>query len=121
MMAKMPFYSHHAQELEGSTGEKIRRLVEEQRIEYSSEDKCFYIHPIEGYNTRTYTVKADKEFGHRCNCQGFVTRERKFREAPETQKPPGCSHVAAVYEYFSRMHRARRDEKVKQAVLTMFG
>lgn len=117
------FYSHHAQELEGSVGDKIRKLVDGDLIEYKKEEKCFLIHPIKGYNTRTYTIAADKEFGHRCNCQAFVSREKKFREegGQTSANPPGCAHVAALYEYFSRMHRVRRQENVRQAVLAMFG
>lgn len=71
----------------------------------------------------TYTVIPDKEYGHRCNCQAWVTRERKFREGgfASTNPAPTCSHVAAICEWFSRRHQARKQANIKQAVLTMFG
>lgn len=127
------FYSHHAQELEGTVGDKIKKLVDGDLIEYKKaegnpkdahyEPGRWLIHPIEGYNTRTYTVKPSREYGHSCNCQAFVTREKKYREGGQTSgiPKPTCSHVAAVYEWFSRMHRVRKQEHIKQAVLTMFG
>lgn len=126
---ELPFYSHHAQELEGSVGAKIRILVETDKIEYvktvghpGEENYAagyWLIHNIPGYNTRTYTVKGDREFGFTCNCQAWVSRNKRFATDPAAGTPT-CAHVGAVYEFLARMNRVKKQEKVKTALLTMF-
>jgi hypothetical protein len=117
------FYSAHTREFEGSVKNKIRAILEQNAIEYDKNAKLFYCKPImqkdgKPYNSTTYELKKDKEL-FTCNCQGFKTSLRDSKTDPG--KTPHCAHVAALYEYLKRGHIARREEKVSQAMLTLFG
>jgi hypothetical protein len=107
------FYSHHARELKHTQQHKIDQFLSYNKIQYSPEDKCFYCLPLTeiNYNKRTYTLKHDKELGFTCNCQGYQSKLRRYRQDPKAGLP-GCSHVGALYEHFSRTFRTRREENV---------
>lgn len=110
---RLIFYSHHAQKLIGTVGDKIeafltgepdeeiiQKLIEKGKlpgisermgcVAYSKETKCFYLLPLKGYNTRIYTISRDKEHKFKCNCQGWAhSREiwKTFTQEMESVKP----------------------------------
>ena len=126
MVEKLIFYSAHTRKFEASVRAKIRAILEQNAIEYDKEQKVFLCKPIlqkDGtpYNHTTYTLKAHKEFEWTCSCQGFQTKLKEYGKDMENQPRPHCAHVAALWEYIKRGHLARREEKVGQAMLSLFG
>lgn len=102
VIESVQYYSHHAQELKQTQQNKINKFLEFDCIAYDNIDKVFYCKPIEGYNTRTYTLHnktIDKSFC--CNCQGFMTSLKKTGKG-------SCSHVGALYEWLARKHQRGR-------------
>lgn len=107
-------------------------------IGYSRDTHHFYCLPLKGYNTRTYELRPHKAYGFECNCQGWQDSRRTWEafigemEAirpllPISQwqrlkarlmaiggnlRPPICSHVATLYEYFARQNQAKRQEAI---------
>ena len=90
------YYSHHAREVKGTLRTKAQKFLDLGLIEWNTEEKCFYVNPIEGYNTRTYEIrKRDK--GFECNCQACQTKMKKEDYDPNVDSSAPCSHILAVY------------------------
>lgn len=107
---EVQFYSHHAKELKYSQQQKIKKFLEYDCIKYDSIKKEYLCLPIPGYNTRTYTLKWNKELKEfECNCQGFQTKMKKYLLDPITAPKPSCSHIGALYEHFAVLHKQRRE------------
>lgn len=98
------YYSHHAKECRNSQQHKIDKFLEHHCIQYDQEKKVYYCLPIEGYNKTTYTIrKKDGELV--CDCQYCQTKLRKGEDAM-------CSHIGALYEFWARGHKQRKEENV---------
>ena len=80
------YFCHHTQEFEHTQVEKAKKFLEHNCLEYTGEG-FFICKPIEGYNTRTYTLRKDKDGEFQCNCQFG-------------RKGDGCSHRLALYYAF---------------------
>jgi len=90
--SNVQYYCHHIKELKYSQQHKVKKFLENDCIKYS--DGVFFCEPLEGYNTRTYTIVKNDSFpcGFECNCQGFQQKVRRGEYAT-------CSHVGAVYGF----------------------
>ena len=90
------YYCHHTKLLEHNQIHKAIAFLEHKCIVYNKEQKCYLCGPIEGYNTRTYTLKPNKDYPDKfeCNCQAFVTQVRKG------EGRPFCSHLLALFYHF---------------------
>lgn len=97
------YYSHHAKEVKGTVKNKARKFVELDLIEYLECDKVFLVHPIKGYNTRTYTIQKQK-VGFECNCQACQTRIKMGSYLPALEEQAACSHILAVYFWLKIKH-----------------
>lgn len=75
---------------------KARKFVD--LIEYMGNDR-FACNPIPGYNSTIHLITKDPEFRFRCSCQGFVSKERRFRQIGG--EIPFCSHIIALLMAFS--------------------
>jgi len=51
------------------------------------------------YNSTTYLMTRDQEFGFRCKCQGFTSKEKKLK-AGLSPNTPFCSHLLALMMAF---------------------
>ena len=80
---ELPYYDHVKGELKGTQIAKARKFVSLGLVEPVDEDTWF-VHPIEGYNKRTYTVVRDGDEWS-CNCQYNRTKGKI------------CSHILAVW------------------------
>jgi len=80
---ELPYYDHIKGELKGSQKAKAKKFVQLGLVEQVS-DCVWKIHPIEGYNKRTYTVYRDGDVWS-CNCQYNRTKGKV------------CSHILAVW------------------------
>ena len=69
------YYSHHTKELKNTQVHKAIKFVQNNCIKYAG-NNSFVCEPLIGYNSRTYTIE---NIGNHftCNCQGYVTKERK--------------------------------------------
>ena len=76
------FYDHETGKLCGRQGQKARLLVQLGKVRSIMPD-TYEIYPIEGYNSRKYTVEFDGT-AYKCNCQFSRNGERS------------CSHIMAV-------------------------
>lgn len=82
------YWCHHTQQFAKTQVEKAKKFVENNCYEYNGEG-FFLCNPIKGYNTRTYTIRKNKETNEfDCNCQ-------KGREGSGT-----CAHVLGLYFAF---------------------
>lgn len=122
----LPFYSEHARAMQGSTAGKIKAILAQHAIEYDRENKEFICKPIlqadgKPYNSTTYRLKSHKAFGFSCSCQGWTTKFNKHMADPINAAAPGCSHVAALYEFLKRQHQYVVAEKVYGGMQTIFG
>jgi hypothetical protein len=111
--------------MQGTTATKIKAIIDQGAIEYDRERKIFLCKPImqkngKPYNHTTHELKSHAQFGFSCSCQAWQMRLEKHQEDPINQSAPGCSHVAALYEYLKRQHNTRRESNIGQAMLTMF-
>ena len=80
------YWSHHTQQFAKSQVSKAKKFVEHKCYEYVGEN-LFRCGPIEGYNTRTYTIKKNPETNEfDCNCQAGLKQM--------------CSHVLGLYYAF---------------------
>jgi len=79
------YYDHLREEIVGSMISKARRFNKEKCV-IEFKPGIYEILPIEGYNTRTYTVEYDGDCST-CNCQHYV------------KNGTACSHIAAVALY----------------------
>ncbi len=80
------YFCHHTQQFAQTQVHKAQKFVEHKCYEYVGEN-LFRCGPIEGYNTRTYTIKKNPDTGEfDCNCQ-----------AGRTQM---CSHILGLYYAF---------------------
>ncbi|MCK9602987.1 MAG: hypothetical protein M0R66_01190 [Candidatus Omnitrophica bacterium] len=156
---RLVFYSHTARKLQGTVGDKIEAflsgepdagLVEQfpglsERqgcVAYSQETKNHYLLPLTGYNTRTYTIRRNRDYKFECNCQGWQESKEtweafckelelikphlhpgaflhlKFRLIEITRRthPPMCSHVASVIEHYARRHRKQKLKNFEDAM-----
>ena len=84
--ANVQYWSHHTQEFAQSQVTKAKKFVEHECYEYVGEN-LFRCGPIEGYNTRTYTIKKGKDGEFNCNCQ-------KGRGGGQ------CAHILGLYYAF---------------------
>jgi len=84
-------------ELTQAQRSKSRKFV--NLIEYAGNDR-FVCNPIPGYNSTPHVITKDPEFRFRCSCQGFVSKERRFRQMGG--EVPFCSHIHALLLCFSR-------------------
>lgn len=100
---EVQFYSRHAKELKYSQRHKSLKFLKHGCIKYEKEKQAFLCLPLEGYNSTTYEMVRSKEFGFECDCQGFQTKLKKFKEGSGIK--PTCSHIGALYEYFARSNR----------------
>jgi len=118
MSEHLVFWSNHAKELQGSTGQKIKAILAQRAIEYVAADRVagthgkFLIHPLKNkdgtpYNKTTYTVESIKGI-FTCDCQGYCSKEERYKADPIENGPPVCSHVAAVHEFLKRIHLERQ-------------
>ena len=82
---ELPYYDHIKGELKGSQIRKAKKLVKLELIRPKKDD-IWDVLPIEGYNTRTYTVSRSGD-GWCCNCQYNRTKGKI------------CSHILAVWLY----------------------
>lgn len=92
--ANVQYWSHHTQEFAQSQVTKAKKFVEHECYEYVGEN-LFRCGPIEGYNTRTYTIKKVGETFH-CNCQ-------KGRDGGQ------CAHILGLY-YFLKLKPFRKQK-----------
>lgn len=107
---EVQFYSHHAKELKYPQQYKIMKLLEHNCIQYDPLLKQWFCNPIPGYNSSRYAFTQSKELGQfECDCQGFQKMLRAYRLDPQGAPRPNCSHVGALYETFSLMHRRRKE------------
>ena len=125
---QLVFYSAHARELVGKTDGKIKAILAQNCLEYVREEgnnhyACKPIKNPDGspYNKHTYELKASKQFGFTCNCQGWQTKYKKHMADPVNSHSPNCSHVAALFEFLKRQHLHIRAEKIYGGFQTVFG
>lgn len=125
---QLVFYSAHARELVGKTDGKIKAILAQGCIEYvrEIENNHFVCKPIMNpdgspYNKHTYILKASKQFGFTCNCQGWQTKYKKHMTDPVHAHSPNCSHVASLFEFLKRQHLDIRQEKIYGGMQTTFG
>jgi len=83
------WYNHILGRLEFPQEHKIRKILENDCLQEIPDGDGWICKPIEGYNTRTYTMTPAPD-GFNCNCQGF---QKKLRDGKIT---PYCSHVNAL-------------------------
>jgi len=81
----LPYYDHELMELRGSQISKARKLNQLGKVR-KIDSYTWLVLPIEGYNTRTYTIVYDGEKLN-CNCQYNATKGKT------------CSHILAVLFY----------------------
>lgn len=81
------YWSHHTQSFAQSQIHKAKKFVEHGCYEYVK-DGFFRCGPIEGYNTRTYTIRKESNGEFECNCQ-------KGKEGAGK-----CAHVLGLYYAF---------------------
>jgi hypothetical protein len=120
------FYSAHTRELQGTTRNKIVAIIAQDAIEYDKENKCYICKPIKQrdgkpYNSTTYRMPSHKAFGFQCDCQGWQSKFKKHMADPINNGAPGCSHVAALYEFLKRRNMSIRTEKVAVGMQMTFG
>ena len=96
------YWCHHTQEFARTQVSKAKKFIEHGCYEYTG-DGFFRCGPIEGYNTRAYTIRKEKGTNKfNCNCQ-------KGREGSNM-----CSHVLGLYyafklNYFKNVPRGTQD------------
>ena len=78
----MQYYDHLIKELKHPQAQKIKRLIETDRLEKIHTD-LYICKPTAGYNTRTYNLTRTGYGNFCCNCQGY-------------NKRGSCSHSVAL-------------------------
>jgi hypothetical protein len=111
-------YSNTAKELAYSQQHKVMKLVEHGCIEYDSDSKCYWCNPIIGYNSTRYKIIS---YNHElkapeCDCQGFQTKFRKWKENPQVNPMPNCSHVGALHEHWKRTNIVKVPQRVSMGM-----
>jgi len=89
------YYSHYTKEVTGSVKTKARNFLDKGLVEWDAATKQFYVNPVEGYNTRRYSI-SNRNGGFECNCQGCQTKIKNGKYNPSTDDIPACSHILAV-------------------------
>jgi len=95
-LVDVQYYDHVRGELKHSQEYKAKKFLAHDCIQYDYDNKVFQCLPIEGYNTRTYTLERI-EGRYQCNCQGYA----------KAKKDTGmgfCSHVWALLLHLSGEH-----------------
>lgn len=98
---KVMYYDHIKQKLEGAMIDKAIKFFNAECIKpvYDGLNELigYECRPLNGYNTRTYSLRAHPVFGWACNCQGFNKKEAQFNEGKIDYVI--CSHVIALSIY----------------------
>ena len=89
-MVDIQYYDHLLKELKHSQEYKIQKFLDHDCVVFVG-NNTFEVRPIEGYNTRTYTVNMGGN-EPTCNCQYCVMERKKGRSGI-------CSHIGAVLMY----------------------
>lgn len=88
---EVQYYDHYEKTLKHTQKYKARQFIKNDCIKYIG-NNTFICEPIQGYNTRTYTLL--KENGRwTCNCQFFVRMSQKGEDLI-------CSHLRALFIHF---------------------
>lgn len=96
----LPFYDHYKQELKGSQKSKARKLNQLGKIKRTGLKGFWKVFPIEGYNSREYTVSYDiHDQRFKCNCQYYQSKG----------KP--CSHIYAVLMFEGVIEEENKESK----------
>lgn len=90
------FYSHTYKEFVDELGQvradvmryKASKFIENRCLDYSPDTKEFFVKPIKGYNSRTYSLKQENGLWS-CNCQGAVTKKKRGEFV-------SCSHLLSL-------------------------
>jgi hypothetical protein len=119
MSEPIVFYSNHANALVGTMRRKVLAILRQGAIEYVKADPAtgahgyFLVHPIKNEDGTNYNVTTYKIVSIRgvfsCECQGFTTKEAKYKLDPIANPPPNCSHVSALHEHLKRKHLERQE------------
>ena len=94
---EVQYWDEYKGELTQPQRNKARKFVE--LIEYLGNNR-FACKPIEGYNSTTHLITKDPDFKFRCSCQGFVMKEKRFKQFGG--EIPFCSHIIALLMCFSQ-------------------
>lgn len=93
---RLVYYSHHQKELTGSVSKKAAKFFELKLVRWDPDMGVYYVDPIKGYNTRTYTVEKVGK-GFECNCQGCQTKIKTGKYDPKIEDKNACAHIGAVW------------------------
>lgn len=99
---EVQYYDHYLKTLKHTQKHKAKKFLKHNCIKYIGHS-TFVCNPIEGYNTRSYTLKRVNN-KWTCNCQFFVRMSLRGED-------PICSHIMALFLAFKsgRFMRKRED------------
>ena len=90
---EIQYYDHYTKTLKHTQRHKAKKFLKHDCIKYIG-NSVFVCDPIQGYNTRTYTLKrVNGEWT--CNCQFFVRMSQRGEN-------PICSHLQALFLAFKQ-------------------
>jgi len=90
-MIDIQYYDTILQKLKHPQANKIRKIIELERLERIHAD-LYICKPIQGYNVTAYTLMRNQIGEFSCNCQSYRFRGR-------------CSHSAALHVILSNKEK----------------